>query len=234
MLGSVVVELAPAVDFATGALVALLPALAGPVFGMAARLDPPEVRADREEEHALVRKVLEGDGEAYRVLVERYQERIYFVCYGFVRNKEDATDLAQEAFVKAYKNLPRFQFRSKFYSWLARIASNLCIDWLRRKKVRKAEEFDEGVAAKDSAGVISMAHYKNDPRQSLRNAQLREKLATAIESLPDQQRQAIVLREIDGLAYRDIAEIMGIPEGTVMSRLYYARKKLQKVLEDER
>lgn len=234
MMAGVLMELAPALDTAAGALVALVPALAGPVFAMAARLDTPAAQADREEEHALVRKVLEGDGEAYRVLVERYQERIYFLCYGFVRNKEDATDLAQEAFVKAYKNLSRFQFRSKFYSWLARIASNLCIDWLRRKKVRKAEEFDEGIAATDSAGVISMAHYKNDPQQSLRNVQLRKKLAEAIEALPDQQRQAIVLREIDGLAYRDIAEIMGIPEGTVMSRLYYARKKLQQSLEDER
>jgi len=226
--------LLPAIDMATGTLVALLPALALPLFGMAARIDTPQMLADREEEHALVRKVLEGDGEAYRVLVERYQERIYFVCFGFVRNKEDATDLAQEAFVKAYKNLPRFQFRSKFYSWLARIASNLCIDWLRRKKVRKAEEFDEGIAAKDSAGVISMVHYKNDPDRAARNAQLRVKLSEAIEALPEQQRQAIVLREIDGLAYRDIAEIMGIPEGTVMSRLYYARKKLQRALEDER
>ena len=233
-MGSVLVELASAVDGTTGVLIALIPAVAGPLLAMAVRPESPAVQADREEEHALVRKVLEGDGEAYRVLVERYQERIYYLCYGFVRNREDATDLAQEAFVKAYKNLSRFQFRSKFYSWLARIASNLCIDWLRRKKVRKAEEFDEGIAAKDSAGVISMAHYKNDPRQSLRNVQLREKLAEAIEALPDQQRQAIVLREIDGLAYRDIAEIMEIPEGTVMSRLYYARKKLQQALEDER
>ena len=227
-------SLLPVIDLTADVLVALWPALAVPLFGMARRFDSPEAIADREEEHAIVRKVLEGDGEAYRVLVERYQERIYFVCYGFVRNKEDATDLAQEAFVKAYKNLPRFQFRSKFYSWLARIASNLCIDWLRRKKVRKAEEFDEGVAAKESAGVISMAHFKNDPSRSASNAQLRIRLAEAIEALPEQQRQAIVLREIDGLAYKEIAEIMDIPEGTVMSRLYYARKKLQRALEDER
>jgi RNA polymerase sigma-70 factor (ECF subfamily) len=227
-------SLLPLCDWAPGGLLALFPALCLPLLGMARRPDSPEAIADREEEHALVRKVLEGDGEAYRVLVERYQERIYFLCFGFVRNKEDATDLAQEAFVKAYKNLPRFEFRSKFYSWLARIASNLCIDWLRRKKVRKSEEFDESVASKDSSGVLSMAHYKNDPGRSVRNAQLRVKLAEAIEALPEQQRQAIVLREIDGLAYRDIAEIMGIPEGTVMSRLYYARKKLQQALEEER
>jgi len=208
--------------------------LALPVWGMARSPDTPQQVADRAEEHALVRRVLEGDGEAYRVLVERYQERIYYVCYGFVRNKEDARELAQEAFVKAYRNLPRFQFRSKFYSWLSRIASNLSIDWLRRMKVRKAEEFDEGIAAKESAGVISMAHYKHHPGRSAEDAQLRVRLVQAIDSLPDQQRQAIILREIDGLAYKEIAEIMEIPEGTVMSRLYYARKKLQKALEDER
>jgi len=208
--------------------------VAVPLLGMARVPDDPRAAADRAEEHALVRRVLEGDGEAYRVLVERYQERIYYVCYGFVRNQEDARDLAQEAFVKAYRNLPRFQFRSKFYSWLSRIASNLCIDWLRRKKVRKAEEFDEGIAARESAGVISMAHYKHHPGRSAEDAQLRVRLAQAIDALPDQQRQAIILREIDGLAYKEIAEIMEIPEGTVMSRLYYARKKLQKTLEDER
>lgn len=209
-------------------------AFALPLVGMAQVPDDPKATADRAEEHALVRKVLDGDGEAYRVLVERYQERLYYVCYGFVRNKEDARELAQEAFVKAYRNLPRFQFRSKFYSWLSRIASNLCIDWLRRMKVRKAEAFDEGIAAKDSPGVLSMAHYKNDPGRAAEDAQLRVRLAEAIEELPDQQRQAIILREIDGLAYKEIAEIMEIPEGTVMSRLYYARKKLQKALQEER
>ena len=163
-----------------------------PIVGMAQVPDDPRAAADRAEEHALVRKVLEGDGEAYRVLVERYQERIYYVCFGFVRNKEDARDLAQEAFVKAYRNLPRFQFRSKFYSWLSRIASNLCIDWLRRMKVRKAEAFDESIAAKDSPGVLSMAHYKNDPARAAEDAQLRVRLAEAIENLPDQQRHPLV------------------------------------------
>ncbi len=215
-------------------LVWVLVPLVHPLLGMSNVPEDPDATAEREEEHALVRQVLEGDGEAYRVLVERYQDRIYYVCYGFVRNQEDARDLAQESFVKAYRNLPGFEFRSKFYSWLARIATNLCIDWLRRKKVRKAEEFDESIAAHESAGVLSMAHYKNDPRRAVESNQLRVRLMAAIEELPDQQRQAIVLREIDGLPYRDIAEIMGIPEGTVMSRLYYARKKLQQALAEER
>lgn len=205
-----------------------------PLLGMARPPSTPAQTLDREEEHALVRKALEGDGEAYRVLVERYQERIYYVCYGFVRNQEDARDLAQEAFVKAYRNLPRFQFRSKFYSWLARIASNLCIDWLRRKKVRKAELFEEGMASRESGGALHAIHYKNDPSRSAEDAELRIRLLEAIEALPDQQRQAIILREIDGMAYKEIAEVMEIPEGTVMSRLYYARKKLQRALEDER
>jgi len=184
-------------------------------------------------DHEMVRAVLDGDATAYRGLVERYQGRIYGVVYGMVRNPEDARELSQEAFVKAYRNLSRFRFGSSFYTWLCRIAMNVSIDHLRRMKKRRTEQFDEGIASRD-AGVISLAHHRADPDRTLERKRLRERIFSAIDTLPDDQRQVIILREIDGLSYKEIAAVMEIPEGTVMSRLYYARKKLQAALRDER
>ena len=190
--------------------------------------------AQNNADHEMVRAVLEGDGTAYRGLVERYQGRIYSVVYGMVRNPEDARELSQEAFVKAYRNLSRFRFGSSFYTWLCRIAMNVSIDHLRRMKKRQTEEFDEGIATRGQDGVISLAHHRGDPGRSLERKRLRERIFRALDQLPEDQRQVIILREIDGLAYKDIADVMGVPEGTVMSRLYYARKKLQGVLREER
>lgn len=188
----------------------------------------------QDPDHALVRAVLDGDATAYRGLVERYQGRIYSVCYSMVRNPEDARDLAQDAFVKAYQNLGRFRLQASFYTWLYRIAKNVCIDHLRRQKVRRAEQFEEGVATKDSGGVISLAHRREDPGRNLERKRLQARIIEALDALPDEQREIVLLREVEGLAYKEIAEVMDIPEGTVMSRLYYARKKLQAALKDQK
>ncbi|MCB9777959.1 MAG: sigma-70 family RNA polymerase sigma factor [Alphaproteobacteria bacterium] len=194
----------------------------------------PVTRPGQDPDHELVKAVLAGDGTAYRGLVERYQGRIHNVVYGMVRNPEDAKDLTQEAFVKAYKNLHRFRLESSFYTWLCRIAMNVSIDHLRRQKVRRAELFEEGVATKDAGGVISLAHRREDPGRNLERKRLGARIVEALDELPEDQKQVIVLREIEGLAYKEIAEVMDIPEGTVMSRLYYARKKLQAALSDEK
>ena len=186
------------------------------------------------EDHELVRATLDGDGMAYRSLVERYQGRIYAVIFGMVRNREDARELSQDAFVKAYKNLSRFRLESSFYTWLCRISMNVAIDHLRRQKLRRTEEFDEGVASRGSDGVISLAHRREDPGRNLERKRMRERILVEIEKLPDDQRQVLVLREIDGLSYKEISSVMDIPEGTVMSRLYYARKKLQSALKEQR
>jgi RNA polymerase sigma-70 factor (ECF subfamily) len=195
-----------------------------PQFYGPLRLDP-----DME----LVKAVAAGEVAAYRGLVERYQGRIYSVCYGMVRNSEDARDLAQEAFIKAFRNIDKFRFGSSFYTWLCRIAMNVSIDHLRRMKIRRADAFDEGLAARDNGGGISNIHNKHNPGKDLERKGLRERISEAIDALPPDQRQVIVLREIEGLSYKEIADIMGIPEGTVMSRLFYARKKLQNALKDQ-
>ncbi len=184
----------------------------------------------READIEMVLAVRDGDTTAYQGLVEKYQMRIYHLVYGMVRNQEDARDLAQEAFVKAYRNLGSFRLESSFYTWIYRIASNLAIDFLRKKKRRGTSEFDEQLVSKGADGGVDEARHQVSPAKSLERKQLYARIMDAMEQLPEDQRQVVLLRELDGLSYKDIADIMEIPEGTVMSRLYYARKRLQQLL----
>lgn len=186
--------------------------------------------SSRDEDLAILEAVRAGDPTAYRGLVEKYQQRVYGMVYGMLRNREDARDITQDAFVKAYNNLDKFRLESSFYTWLYRIAMNLAIDATRRRKRRVTTEFDEQIASRDGTGAVSDQHHRESPSRSLERQQLHTHIMAAIEELPEDQRQAILLRELEGLSYKDISDIMGIPEGTVMSRLFYARKKLQKLL----
>ena len=209
---------------ASGSVLFSLLALAVPFVGMAT------AESSGDDDSALIQAVLDGDPSAYRGIVERYQSRIYSVVYGMLRNPEDSKEVAQEAFVKAYQKLSTFRLESKFYTWLCRIAINLSIDLLRKRKRRDHSEFDEGIGARDSSGEILDMYNNERPDKALERSELHTKIIQEVEKLPAEQKQAIVLREIDGLSYREISEIMNIPEGTVMSRLFYARKKLQEAL----
>ena len=188
----------------------------------------------READAEMLQAVLAGDGTAYQGLVEKYQNRVYAMIYGMVRNAEDARDLTQEAFVKAFRNLKSFRLESSFYTWLYRIAMNLAIDHTRKQKRRETKEFDEQVGTRNSEGDLSEIHRAESPRKALERKPLMAAINDALQKLPEEQRQIVVLREVQGLSYREISEVMDIPEGTVMSRLYYARKKLQKLLERHR
>lgn len=189
-----------------------------------------ERNASREADRELLEAVLKGDGTAYRGLVEKYQGRVYAMVYGMLRNREDARDVTQEAFVKAYRNLDSFRLESSFYTWIYRIAMNLAIDFTRKRKRRETSGFDENIAARDEDGDIAEAHHEDGPGRQLERKQLFARIMGAMQQLPEDQRQVILLRELEGLQYKEIADIMEIPEGTVMSRLFYARKKLQKLL----
>ncbi|MEN0067598.1 MAG: sigma-70 family RNA polymerase sigma factor [Myxococcota bacterium] len=189
--------------------------------------------ASREEDLAMIEAVLEGDGTAYRGLVEKYQERVYAMVYGMIRNREDARDLTQEAFVKAFRKLSSFRKESGFYTWLYRIAMNLAVDFTRSRKRRETAGFDEGVATRDSSGNVAELHHGDSPAKRIERQQLFEQIMGAMEKLSEDQKQVVLLRELEGLSYKEIADIMEIPEGTVMSRLFYARKKLQKLLQSE-
>jgi RNA polymerase sigma-70 factor, ECF subfamily len=214
--------------FSISASVMALLGIAIPVAGMA------QAFADGNDDAEMIKEILDGNPAAYQGLVERYQGRIYNVIYGMVRNRQDAQELAQDAFIKAYKNLPTFRLESKFYTWLCRIAMNQAIDFLRKQKHRKTLSLDENIATRDGSGDVSASHMKDDPHRNLESKQTFGRIIEEVEKLPPEQKQAIVLREIDGLSYREISDVMGIPEGTVMSRLYYARKKLQESLKDLR
>ena len=181
----------------------------------------------------MVQAVLDGDNDAYRALVERYERRIYHVVYGMVRNPEDAQEIAQEAFVKAYKHLGTFRLESRFYTWLCRIAMNLSIDHYRRMKHRRHSEYDDQRTSGADAGVIELATRRDNPAANVGRKHLRERILAAFDQLPEDQRQVVVLRELEELPYKEIAEILDIPEGTVMSRLYYARRRLQQLLKDD-
>lgn len=208
--------------WAVGLLGGLIPLL-GAVLG-----------TERSSDAELVRAVLGGDTASYRLVVERYQDRVYAVLYGVVRNREDARELTQETFVRAFQNLSRFRTESSFYTWLYRIAMNLGLDHLRRQKQRAHDAFEDGVATKEMGGVMSDGAHRDNPGRNLERKRLHARLLAALDQLPEDQRQVIVLREVDGLSYKEIADVMEIPEGTVMSRLFYARKKLQAALSEDR
>ena len=183
-----------------------------------------------DEDAQLVALIQKGDLGAYRQLVEKYQSRIYSMIAGMVRDREEAHDLTQDAFVKAFRNLDRFRLEASFYTWLYRIAKNLTIDWLRKQKRRRTDEFDEGIAARESGGTISDSHLKESPSRELERSRLKDRIFDAMETLSPEHRQIVLLREVEGFSYKEISDVMGIPEGTVMSRLFYARRKLQGIL----
>jgi RNA polymerase sigma-70 factor (ECF subfamily) len=191
-----------------------------------------KARARQGDDRKLVEKVRAGDADAYAELVRRYETRIIALLLGMVRNREDARDLAQQAFIKAYRNLDRFRGSSSFYTWLYRIAFNLAIDFKRRKKNRPASEYDDGRSTSEASDLVFGRPGDENPHRDLARSRLRAVLEDAIAQLPKDQRAVVVLREVEGLSYKEIADVLDCPEGTVMSRLFYARKKLQDILRD--
>lgn len=190
-------------------------------------------KAENRDDDLVVR-ALEGDTDSYRVLVERYQQRVFAVVMGVMGNVEDAKDVTQEAFVKAFKNLSSFRRQSSFYTWIYRIAFNLSIDEKRRRyrhveqSIGDSGELDRSVnEASDANLVIS---HQLRPDQALSRRQFGEQVDEAMKQLSPEHRAVIMLREVDGLSYEEISNIVGCSKGTVMSRLHHARKKLKVAL----
>ena len=171
----------------------------------------------------LVIQVQKGESSLFNILVERYQRRIYGVVLGMVHHREEALDLAQEVFLKAYKALPQFKGHSRFYTWLYRIAINTVIDFRRKSKGVTSFSIDD-------ENIKEIPGNTASPDRQAINQELREELHSALVSLPEDQRAVIVLRELEELSYQEIADTLECTIGTVMSRLHYARKRLRERL----
>ena len=180
-------------------------------------------------DEALIRSALGGEEEAFRELMERYRNRAYFVALGIAGDPDDALDVVQEAFVKAYYNLKEFRFGANFYTWFYRLLVNQAIDRWRKSSRSREVPLDEKRLSGEESPPESVA-YPRTPEDLAQNRQLSDALTRAIGDLPEYHRAVILLREVDGLAYEEIAKVLGCSVGTVMSRLHYARAKLKDAL----
>lgn len=181
-----------------------------------------------DDDLALVRDALARREGAFACLYEKYRERVYRVAYHFVHNKADALDLCQETFVRVFQSLKTFGGRSRFSTWLMRIAANTAIDFCRHQKVRRAGELDERLVTSDERHPGAAA--APDPARGLEREELRGLIDDAVAELSPEHRAVFVLHAVEGLTYQEIADTVGVPIGTVMSRLHYARKRLQGLL----
>jgi RNA polymerase sigma-70 factor (ECF subfamily) len=184
------------------------------------------------EEMDLVKRARRGDLAAYDELVRRYQERIYATIYHMTANHEDANDLAQEAFIKAFQALRSFKGGSSFYTWVYRIAVNKTINFLKQRKHKPLMSLDDlDFNAEHDPDLVALISDKT-PRREAGLAELQEKLNAALQRLSEPHRLVVTLHDVQGLSHEEIAKIMDCNIGTVRSRLFYARQQLQAYLSD--
>ena len=187
---------------------------------------------DAAQEAALVHRARQGDLAAYDDLVRCYQERIYATIYHMTSNHEDANDLAQDTFIKAFQALKSFKGGSSFYTWIYRIAVNKTINFLKQRKNRTHMSLNDlDFNAEHDPDLLSLVSDKT-PRRETQLAELQQKLNEAMQKLSEPHRLVVTLHDVQGLAHEEIAQIMDCNVGTVRSRLFYARQQLQATLSD--
>ncbi len=187
-------------------------------------MDPHDV--DPSDEQRALRAAQDGDARAFGLIVRRYQHQAYRSALGILGNHDDAWDLSQDAFVRAYRQLDRFQVDRPFYPWFYRLLRNLCLNHIRWKKRRREDSID----VLEERGGFLEAGPDADPERATEAALMGEAIAAALRRLRPAAREILVLRELRDLSYAEIAELLDIPRGTVMSRLHHARKALREEL----
>lgn len=179
----------------------------------------------REQEMQIIQQVQAGDVNAYEALVTEYEKNVYNLALRMTGNREDAADISQEAFIKAFKSLPGFRGDSKFSVWLYRIVSNLCLDFLRSRSRRQTVS----LSVEDEDGedtLLDIPDTSQSPEKLVEGRLTREAVQQGLEQLSPEYRQILLLREIQGLSYEEISQSLGLELGTIKSRLFRARKKL--------
>ncbi len=186
---------------------------------------------EAEQDLVLVEQARSGDPQAFRRLVERHQRRAFAIAMGLLRDENDAREVVQEAFLRVYRGLDSFHGGSSFFTWLYRIVTNLSID-LIRKPARREAELDERRRV-DEADIPLLSRVDGaDPLDVVRRGEIADRIREALDALPPYHRGVIVMREVEGMSYEEMAQVMGVSKGTIMSRLFHARQKMQRALAD--
>lgn len=198
--------------------------------------ESPDVEESPEEEGPpdaeLVLKAQQGDLHAFDLLVERYHSKIYGLTYNMTSNREDAEDLTQEIFVKAYEALPRFKGKSSFYTWVYRIAVNKTINYRKKRNRKRAlslDSFDQDIKLDDAYHEMTA---KGSPLRNISLSELQKKLNEALQNLSEKHRTVVVMHDMQGIPHDEIAKVVGASVGTVRSRLFYARRQMQTELSE--
>lgn len=187
------------------------------------------------DDRVLVDRAREGDQDAFRQLYQRYHRRAYSLAFGVVHNQADALDVVQEGFIKAHRYLDKFEGTSSFYTWLYRIVMNLAIDHIRKHKRQRSVDFNDAIAHLEGDAPVGEEALLpkilgQNPSKSLGRKEVREQIGAALETLSENHRAVLIMRELDGMSYEEMAEAMQCSKGTIMSRLFHARKNMQKRL----
>ncbi|MCL2343123.1 MAG: sigma-70 family RNA polymerase sigma factor [Firmicutes bacterium] len=183
----------------------------------------------RDEERAIVERAKRGDGSAFELLVLAHQKQVYNLALRMVKNEDDAFDVAQEAFLRAYSALHRFRGDSKFSVWLYRLTSNLSIDFLRKRRRENIVSLSF-LNEQEETEELEIPDERFSPETELERRELRARVSSGLNELPAEYRQILVLRELGGLSYEELAETLSLETGTVKSRLFRARKRLCAIL----
>jgi RNA polymerase sigma-70 factor (ECF subfamily) len=206
-----------------------------PPMGSAGPVVLDETMSEPDEDARLVARAQGGDMRSYDALVTRHRGRIFAMIRNMIHQEAEAWDLSQEVFIKAWQGLPRFEAKARFSTWLYRIAHNVVYDWARKKRIESVGELNDEIFERDRIDPASATTpaAAQAPDEAMAHGELRVKIEAALAKLSPEHREAVLLKDVQGLSYKEIAEVMGSTMGTVMSRLFYARQKLQTLLKHE-